>query len=147
MYIELSSHVNLTWIDYFDPYKFLKKTHFSGQYFKHCFRYMHMQGMKNSHFFPPLIVNSVSHLIVGGIFNILLLENQSTACWHGGQIRPVQTLLRDVQNWFWTVQNHVLVSFPLGFWPKGRTPSPQDIQGELWLKTRCKVKYIFFNQL
>lgn len=145
MYIELSSHVNLTWIDYFDP-KLKKKTHFSGQYFKHCFRYMHMQGMKNNHFFQS-IVNSVSHLIVGGIFNVLLLENQSTACWHGGQIRPVQTLLRDVQNWFWTVQNHVLVSLPLGFWPKGRTPSPQDIQGELWLKTRCKFKYIFFNQL
>lgn len=146
MYIELSSHVNLTWIDYFDP-KLKKNPHFSGQYFKHCFKYMHMQGMKNNHFFPPLIVNSVSHLIVGGIFNVLLLENQSTACWHGGQIRPVQTLLRDVQNWFWTVQNHVLVSLPLGFWPKGRTPSPQDIQGELWLKTRCKFKDIFFNQL
>lgn len=135
MYVELSSHVNLTGIDYFDP-KLKKTPHFSGQYFKHCFRYMHMQGMKN-----------MSHLIVGGIFNVLLLENQSTACWHGGQIRPVQTLLRDVQNWFWTVQNHVLVSLPLGFWPKGRTPSPQDIQGELWLKTRCKFKYIFFNQL
>lgn len=79
MYVELSSHVNLTGIDYFDP-KLKKNPHFSGQYFKHCFRYMHMQGMKNSQFFPPLIVNSVSHLIVGGIFNILLLENQSTAC-------------------------------------------------------------------
>lgn len=53
MYIELSSHVNLTGIDYFDP-KLKKNPHFSGQYFKHCFRYMHMQGMKNSHFLPPI---------------------------------------------------------------------------------------------
>lgn len=53
MYIELSSHVNLTGIDYFDP-KLKKTPHFSGQYFKHCFRYMHMQGTKNSHFLPPI---------------------------------------------------------------------------------------------
>lgn len=38
MYVELSSHVNLTGIDYFDP-KLKKTPHFSGQYFKHCFRY------------------------------------------------------------------------------------------------------------
>lgn len=53
MYVELSSHVNLTGIDYFDP-KLKKTPHFSGQYFKHCFRYMHMQGTKNSHFLPPI---------------------------------------------------------------------------------------------
>lgn len=146
MYIELSSRVNLTWIDYFDPK--LKKKHISVvNILNIVLNTCTCKEWKTIIFFPPLIVNSVSHLIVGGIFNVLLLENQSTACWHGGQIRPVQTLLRDVQNWFWTVQNHVLVSLPLGFWPKGRTPSPQDIQGEFWLKTRCKFKDIFLNQL
>lgn len=74
MYVEFLSYVNFIGIDYFD-FKLKKKYILVVNILNIVLDICICKEWKIVIFFFLLIVNFVLYLIVGGIFNVLLLEN------------------------------------------------------------------------